>query len=105
MAKMFKNVSLDLVWLAEISKSRAVIAFDEMLDCVPYNKIFWGGDCRLIEESVGALDIAQDIVIQVLVKRINMGDMSEEMAKDIILRIFRENAIDYFNLSEKLNIN
>ena len=102
--KSFSNVALDLVWLPQISRERAIIVFDEMLDCVPYNKIFWGGDCQLIEESTGALEFGQDVVIQVLAKRIASGSMSEEMAQDIIKKIFRENAINYFRLDEKLNI-
>lgn len=104
LGKSFSNVALDLVWLPQISRERAIIVFDEMLDCVPYNKIFWGGDCQLIEESTGALEFGQDVVIQVLAKRIASGSMSEEMAQDIIRKIFRENAISYFRLDDKMNI-
>ena len=53
LGKMFPNVYLNLVWLPQISKNRAIVTFNEMLDCVPYNKILWGGDCQLIEETVG----------------------------------------------------
>jgi hypothetical protein len=104
LGKMFQNVYLDLVWLPQISKETAIRAFDELLDCVPYNKILWGGDCQLIEESVGSLEIGKEVIIQVLTKRIIEGSMSEQTAIDIINGIFRQNAIHIFNLKEKLNI-
>ncbi len=101
LAKMFPNVYLDLVWLPQISREEAVHSFDVMLDCVPYNKFFWGGDCGLIEESVGSLEFAKDVVSEVLAKRVNRGLLTEELALEIVNRIFRENAIEVFNLEKK----
>lgn len=102
LAKMFSNVYLDLVWLPQISREEAVNSLDVMLDCVPYNKFFWGGDCGLIEESVGSLEYAKDIVSEVLAKRVRRGLLTSELAMKITDRIFRENAIEVFNLPEKL---
>ena len=101
--KTFANVYLDLVWLPQISKTAAIQTFDEMLDCVPYNKILWGGDGHFIEESVGSLAIGKDVVVSVLSDRIQRGELTEEVAMDMIIRIFRENAIDIFKLGEKLS--
>ncbi len=103
LGKMFPNVYLDLVWLPQISREVAVRSLDEMLDCVPYNKFFWGGDCHLIEESTGSLEFGKDVVAQVLAARVNRGLMTEEVARDVALKIFRENALRYFKLEEKLN--
>ena len=97
--KMFKNVYPDLVWLPQISKERAITTFDEMLDCVPYNKILWGGDCQFIEESVGSLEFGKEIVVEVLSKRIREKKLDKTTAKHIIESIFRENAIALFNLN------
>jgi predicted TIM-barrel fold metal-dependent hydrolase len=102
LGKMFPNVYLDLVWLPQISREEAVNSLDVMLDCVPYNKFFWGGDCGLIEESVGSLEFAKDVVSEVLAKRVNRGLMTEDLAFGIINRIFRENAIEVFDLEKKL---
>ena len=102
LAKRFKNVYLDLVWLPQISLEAAVRALDEMLDCVPYNRIFWGGDCHFIEESAGSLEIGRDVVAQVLARRVNRRLMTEDVARDVALKIFRENAIQVFKLQEKL---
>ncbi len=102
LGKMFSNVYLDLVWLPQISRQEAVNALDVILDCVPYNKLFWGGDCQLIEESVGSLEFGKDIVAEVLTKRVERGLITEDTAFDILNRIFRENAIEVFKLEEKL---
>jgi hypothetical protein len=103
LGKMFPNVYLDLVWLPQISRQEAVSALDVMFDCVPYNKLFWGGDCGLIEESTGSLEFAKDVVSEVLAKRIERGLLTEDVAFNIIDRIFRENAIEVFQLEKRLS--
>lgn len=100
--KMFRNVYLDIVWLPQITREEAIHALDEMFDCVPYNKFFWGGDCGLIEESTGSLVYGKDVVAEVLSKRVARGLLTEEVAFDILDKIFRENAIEVFQLEEKL---
>ncbi|MCK4991192.1 MAG: amidohydrolase family protein, partial [Bacteroidales bacterium] len=101
--KMFTNVYLDLVWLPQISREEAVQSLDEMLDAVPYNKFFWGGDCAFIEESTGSLEFGKSVVAEVLAKRIDRGLLTEDVAREIILKIFRENAIQVFALEERLD--
>ena len=101
--KMFANVYLDMVWLPQISREEAVHALDEMLDAVPYNKFFWGGDCAFIEESTGSLEFGKSVVAEVLAKRIERGLLTEEVAREIILKIFRENAIQVFALEDRLS--
>lgn len=103
LGKMFPNVYLDLVWLSQLSKQTAVRTFDEMLDAVPYNKIFMGaGDCQLIEGAVGALQFDKEVAVEVLTDRIIQGSMSEQIAADILDMVFSRNAIDLFKL-EKIN--
>lgn len=104
LGKMFPNVYLDLVWLPQISREKAVLTLDEMLDCVPYNKIFWGGDCAFIEESTGSLEFAKSVLAETLSKRIERGLLTEEVACDIVKRVFSTNAIEVFSLEEKLAI-
>jgi hypothetical protein len=102
LGKMFRNVYLDIVWLPQISREEAVHALDVMFDCVPYNKFFWGGDCGLIEESTGSLEYGKDVVSEVLANRVERGLLSEEVALDIVDRIFRENAIEVFKMEKRL---
>ncbi len=101
LGKMFPNVSLDLVWLPQISREAAIKGLDEMLDTVPYNKFFWGGDCHSIEESAGSLIFGKDVVAQVLATRVDGGSMTEDLAREIVRRIFRENALRFFKLEIK----
>lgn len=105
LGKHYQNVYLDLVWLPQISRTVAMRTLHEILDCVPYNKISWGGDVTSIEESVGSLEIAKEVVATVLSERIINGWMTDEVAQDIAKRIFRENAIDIYKLDKKNLIN
>ncbi len=102
LAKSFPHVAVDLVWLPQISREAAVDALHQWLDCVPYNKFFWGGDCSVIEGTAGALEFGKSVVAQVLAQRVASGLMTEELAMEIALKIFRENAIAFFKLEEKL---
>ena len=93
---------MDLVWLPQISREETIHALDEMFDCVPYNKFFWGGDCSFIEESTGSLEYGKEVVAEVLSKRVERGLLTEDVALDMVQRIFRENAIEVFNLEKRL---
>jgi uncharacterized protein len=96
--KQFTNVYLDLVWLPQISRTKAISTLHELLDCVPYNKICWGGDVGKIDETAGSLEMAKEIITTVLTERIERGWLTEDIAYDICNRIFRENAIEIYNL-------
>lgn len=105
MGKMFANVFLDIVWLPQISREAAVRGLEEMFDTVPYNKFFWGGDCHFIEESTGSLEYGRAVVAQVLAARMERGLLTEAVAKDMAVKIFRDNAIRFFKLEERLKRN
>lgn len=98
LGKMFSNVYLDFVWLPQISREAAVQGLDEMLDTVPYNKFFWGGDCHFIEESAGSLIFGKDVVSQVLARRVERGLIGEVLAREVARHILRDNAIHFFKL-------
>lgn len=98
MGKSFPNVYLDFVWLPQLSRTAAIRTLHEMLDAVPYNKICWGGDVGYIDDAAGSLEMGREVVATVLSERIDRGWITRELAEDIALRIFRENAIDIYNL-------
>lgn len=102
LAKSFPNVYIDIVWLPQISREASVAALHQWLDCTPYNKFFWGGDCSIIEGSAGAVEYGRDVLAQVLAERVDAGRMSIELAKEIAVKILRKNAIRVFKLEEKL---
>jgi hypothetical protein len=96
--KNFSNVWLDIVWLPQISKTEAIRTFNEMLDCVPYNKYMWGGDVSRIDDTAGSLELAKEVVTTVLAERIEKGWMTEEVALDVAKAIFRDNAMELFHI-------
>jgi hypothetical protein len=96
--KNFTNVHLDLVWLPQISKTEAISTLHGMLDAVPYNKIMWGGDVSWIDDTIGSLELAKEVVATVLAERVNRGWITEELAIEIAGRIFSDNATDFFRL-------
>ena len=100
LGKSFPSVYIDLVWLPQMSRRAAVEALHEWLDAVPYNKFFWGGDCWSIEGAAGSLEYGRSVVAQVLAEKVEDGLMTEELAREVALGIFRRNAIEVFGLEE-----
>ena len=98
LGKSFPQVYIDLVWLPQMSRRAAVEALHEWLDAVPYNKFFWGGDCWSIEGAAGSLEYGRSVVAQVLAEKVEGGLMTEELAREVALGIFRNNAIEAFGL-------
>jgi hypothetical protein len=99
--KNFSNVWLDIVWLPQISKTEAIRTFNEMLDCVPYNKYMWGGDVSRIDDVAGSLELGKEVVATVLAERVEKRWMTEEVALDVARCIFRDNATELFRLNNK----
>ena len=104
LGKNRQNVFLNLVWLPQLSRTKAISALHEIMDAVPYNKIDWGGDVGNIDVAAGSLDLGKEVMATVLAERMDKGWMTEEVAKDVARRIFRENAIDIYHLREKKGI-
>lgn len=98
LGKQFRNVYLDLVWLPQISMTAAIRTLNEMLDAMPYNKIMWGGDVLIIDDAVGSLELAKEVVATVLSERVEKGWMTEEVALDVARCIFNSNATGLFRL-------
>ena len=98
LGKNFTNVYLDMVWLPQISKTEAIRIFHEILDCVPYNKIMWGGDVSRIDDTAGSLELGKEVVATVLAERIEKGWMTEDLATEIAKSVFRDNAMALFRI-------
>jgi uncharacterized protein len=100
LGKNFSNVWLDIVWLPQISKTEAMRTFNEMLDCVPYNKYMWGGDVTRIDDVAGSLELAKEVVATVLAERVEKGWMTVDVAMDVERAIFQDNATEIFKLKK-----
>lgn len=104
MAKSFPNVYVDLVWIPQLSRHAAVEALNEWLDSVPYNKIFWGGDEKNIDSAAGSLELGRSVVAEVLAGRVDAGLMTEDVARDVAVKLFRDNAIAVYKLKTKTHL-
>lgn len=74
---------------------------------IDYEKVSFDEAERLFENpssQLGSLELAKSVVAETLTKRIERGLLTEELAFDIAKRIFRTNAIEVFQLKEKLGI-
>ncbi len=102
LGKSFPNVYLDLSWLPQLSRTRAMSALHEILDTVPYNKLTWGGDSHNIDQAAGALRLAKEVVATVLAERLARGWLTQEVAADIARRLLRDNALELYRLRPTL---
>ncbi len=98
LAKYFPNVYVDACWLAHISSTAYKQALDEWLEVVPSNKIFaWGGDHLLIEHSYASLNLAKNLVSDVLAAKVASGYFGKKIAFSVAERIMGQNAAAVYN--------
>jgi len=96
MAKVYRNVYLDLCWLPLISRTACERCLNEWLDTFSHRKIFWGGDVGTPEHTLGAVTVAKEAVCSVLEDRIERRVLDRADALDVARSIFYENACDFF---------
>jgi predicted TIM-barrel fold metal-dependent hydrolase len=99
LAKTFKNVYIDMNWVYAISPSYAARYLDEWLETIPVNKIMaFGGDQRMVEITYGNLQVAKQVITEVLSEKVHSGIYSEPEAKVIAKMILHDNGMDFYNL-------
>jgi len=100
MAKYFPNVYVDGCWLAHISPAAYKRALDEWIEIVPANKIFaWGGDHGIIDHSYASLQLAKDLIAEVLACKVASGYFSERVALHLARRIVEQNAREVYGFN------
>jgi predicted TIM-barrel fold metal-dependent hydrolase len=103
LGKLFPNVFIDFCWMHIVSPAGARAALDEMLDAVPWNKIFgYGGDYRYPELSYAHLVMARRNIAEVLGQRVEAGQMSEEEALEIGRGLLHDNPARLFVRGNKM---
>jgi len=99
LAKTHANVYIDLCWTHIISPFAARNAFYEMLDVLPYTKIFgFGGDYCFYDGVVGHLTLAKQDICAVLAKKVKNGECDIELAEKILQAVLYDNAKRIFKL-------
>jgi hypothetical protein len=93
LAKTHSNVYVDFCWTHIISPFAAKNAFYEMLDVLPYTKIFgFGGDYLFFDGVVGHLTLAKQNICTVLAQKICNNECSIGLAEKILQSVFYDNA-------------
>jgi uncharacterized protein len=97
LAKLFPNVHVDFCWAHIISPSVSRRTLHEMLETVPYNKIFgFGGDYRYPELSYAHAKMARRNITQVLAEKTEERFCSEDEALDIGRAMLHDNPERFF---------
>ena len=99
LAKYYANVYVDFCWSHLISPFAARNAFYEMLDVLPYTKIFgFGGDYVFFDGVVGHLALAKQNICTVLAKKVKKDECNVDFAEEILKAVLYDNAKKVFRL-------
>ena len=99
LAKTFANVYVDFCWTHLISPFAAKNALYEMLDVLPYTKIFgFGGDYIIFDGVVGHLTLAKQNICSVLAQKVTNGECDADFAKTMLQAVLYGNAKRVFKL-------
>jgi len=99
LAKTHANVYVDFCWSHLISPFGAKNAFYEMLDVIPYTKIFgFGGDYIFFDAVVGHLTLAKENICTVLAQKVVNNECDIDFAKKILQAVLYDNAKRVFKL-------
>jgi len=99
LAKTHANVYIDFCWTHIISPFAARNAFYEMLDVLPYSKIFgFGGDYVFFDGVVGHLALAKQNICTVLAQKVANGECDINLAEKILQAVLYDNAKRVFKL-------
>jgi len=99
LAKYYTNVYVDFCWSHIISPIAAKNAFYEMLDVLPYTKIFgFGGDYLFFDGIVGHLTLAKQDICSVLAQKVANDECDYGLAEKILQAVLYDNPKRVFKL-------
>ena len=99
LCKMFPNVYIDMCWAHIISPSASVLALNDFLDAVPYNKISaFGGDYLFVDGVYGHLYISRQNIARSLAEKVRHGVFGENKAVEIAKAMYYDNPKRIFKL-------
>ncbi len=99
LAKNYPNVSMDLCWAQAIDPEYCVELMRRAVMTVPHCKLLaFGGDCCMIESTIGFLCQARDNVARALSALVESGYLSMDDAMEIACDWFFNNPNEIFRL-------
>jgi hypothetical protein len=103
LAKIFRNVFIDMCWAHIISPEAARRALVEWLDAVPANKInAFGGDYGFVDGVYGHQLLARQNVAAALAEKVADGSISLSRARELADWMFVDNPKNLFSLGRFL---
>ena len=97
LAKHFRNAFIDMCWAWIIDPVASLRFLKSFLLTVPTNKLFtFGGDYIVVEPIFGHSRIARRGIAQALSELVAEGWIAREECRDLIDRIMRRNALEFF---------
>src|SRR5436309_9430826 len=99
MAFVYRNIWLDLTWSLLLSPSHFKLALHEAIEILPdETRMMIGGDNWHVEETVGTMKLARQLIGEVLEEKVTAGYFRNDDAERLARKILRENAIAFFKL-------
>jgi uncharacterized protein len=102
LVKQFTNVAADLCWTWIIDPVASRLFVRQFLAVAPLNKLLgFGGDYGAADCVYGHSRIAREGLAAALTEMLHEGEITRAEAEEIGRRVLRENAMEYFRISEK----
>lgn len=99
MAFVYRNIWLDLTWSLLLSPSHFKLALHEAIEILPdESRLMFGGDNWHVEETYATMQLARQLIGDVLEEKVASGYFGIEDAKRLARKILRENAVEFFKL-------
>jgi len=98
--KHYPNVYSDLCWAWSIDPVSTQEFVRKFIHTVPTNKLFaYGGDTHWPTTAVGYTVQARNWLSKTFANEVELGDLSMKQAKEILLKITRENQYEVFDIT------
>ena len=102
MAFVYRNIWLDLTWAFLLSPSHFKLGLHEAIEMLPdESRLMFGGDNWHVEETYGTINLARQLIAEVLEEKLTAGYFYLEDAQRLAEKILRTNATDFFGLRQE----
>lgn len=91
------NTWLDICWMPSLSSIIARDTLINVLELIGTDRVMWGCDASMVEESYGALMTAQELIDEANEYFISNGVFDEAFGEKLYKKIFYENASKIFD--------
>jgi predicted TIM-barrel fold metal-dependent hydrolase len=96
--RLYPNVYADLCWLPLGSTRAGKFLLHELIENATSDKVMWGCDTWMAEESYGALLSLRFVLCSTLAEKVSEGYLTTQDARQIIDNVMYRNAVDFFRL-------